>query len=175
MRKVLVVNDCRLERRVMQDLLCRIGYEVETSDDINSLAVIERYHPDILIANQTMDYIQGTDLIRLVKDKYTDINCYLSSCSPLQSSVMNHDIDGCFQTPISPDELSRLLKEDQYSIQQTMNNVINSSASLSQDRESKEKTAPNENQFSYCPFCGKCLLEHPKTFSFCPFCGGKLP
>ncbi|MEA1961634.1 MAG: response regulator [Bacillota bacterium] len=175
MKKILVVNDCRLERRIMKDLLIQMNYSVESSNDISSIEAIERFRPDILIANQTMDYIQGTDLIRLVKDKYTDTRCYLSSCSQLQQSALDNDVDGYFQTPISPEDLDLILREDYIPTQTTNNPASKSPTTFRLDKESSKKEIRTKNRLSFCPFCGEHILDQPETIVFCPFCGSKLP
>ncbi len=172
MEKVLVVNDSRLERLVLKDLISSMGYAVESSDDINSIATIEGYRPDIIIANQTMNYIQGIDLIRLVKDKYTGIRCYLSSCSVLPESTLANDIEGYFQTPISPRDLEQILREE---VQSTANSADKNSTFLNQHRVSSKEEILTKNSLSFCPFCGERLPDHSRTFTFCSFCGARLP
>ncbi len=101
-RKVLVINDSGFERMVLRDQLRMLGYEVKTADEITSLNIIKRYHPDIVIANLTMADISGDKLIEHIKSIDPDIRCFLSSCSKIDWRLVdNKIIDGVIETPVA--------------------------------------------------------------------------
>jgi CheY-like chemotaxis protein len=54
MQTVLLVNDSRLEARILTDLLQSLGYEVLQSDEMVALDDMKRIMPDVVVVNYIM-------------------------------------------------------------------------------------------------------------------------
>lgn len=43
-KRVLVVNDSRFERKIMRDMLINLGYEVKTTNEYEALILLDSYN-----------------------------------------------------------------------------------------------------------------------------------
>lgn len=144
MRKVLVINDSRLERYILKDQLTRLDYQVEAVDEYYSLQNIKNFAPEAVIVNLTMRNITGDELIKKIKEEWPEIKCYLSSCSYLYlDDYRAKGVDGVLKTPATLEELQSLLEGE-------------------------------KKNFRFCPYCGRDLTGEGKSYFFCPFCGARL-
>ncbi len=201
MRKVLIINDSGFERMVLRDQVQLLGYDVKTADEFSGLSTIDKYHPDIVIANLTMTDTSGDKLIEQIKNIDPGIRCFLSTCSKNRRHGFDRKvIYGVVETPISLEQLSKLLNDE---VDFKATNQENEPA-LEDKPQRKElklssqaflktaliaETAPvnppvnpplegnapeTVTDLAFCPYCGK-KLEKPETkFVFCPFCGSRL-
>lgn len=196
MERVLVINDSPFERLIMKDMISRLGYEAKSTDEYSTMNLIESFNPGIVIANMTMSTTSGDKLIAAIKMKKPAIKCYLSSCSKLRSDKLQYpDVDGCIETPISPGNLDRILRNENRETcpaeQDGQQNATalqpaNAQVLVSEPQEAAirqaEANAPDgdiENQpikpsFAFCPYCGQKITESQVKYVFCPFCGSKF-
>ncbi len=66
--KLLVVDDDRLVLEVVSDFFGPHGYEVEQAEDgVAALTILERFLPDIIVADILMPKLDGWDLIEAVQ------------------------------------------------------------------------------------------------------------
>lgn len=144
MRRVLVINDSRLERYILKDQLARLDFQVEAVDEYYCLQNIKNFSPEAVIVNLTMRNISGDELIKLIKEEWPGIKCYLSSCNHLNlDDYRAKGVDGVLKTPATLEQLKMLLAEEKIS-------------------------------FRFCPYCGQDLTREGKSYFFCPFCGARL-
>lgn len=195
MERVLVINDSPFERLIMKDMISRLGYEAKSTDEYSTMNLIESFDPAIVIANMTMSKTSGDQLIAMIKGKKPAIKCYLSSCSKIQPDRLYYpDVDGCIETPISPGNLDKILREDQEpgpaeqdgqqdkSALQSVNTQvltselqkepINQAETIVSDGDSEYQ--PVKPSFAFCPYCGEKIVEGKIQYVFCPFCGSKF-
>jgi CheY-like chemotaxis protein len=112
MEKVLIVNDCRLERKVMEDQLLNLGYDARSTDEYGCLQQLDDYCPDIVIANLTMNETTGDKLIAIIKGKRPQMKCFISSCSAIKlEDYTAQNVDAVFQTPVNLVELEQVLND----------------------------------------------------------------
>lgn len=112
MGKVLIINDCRLERKVMEDQLSNLGYDAKSTDEYGCLQQLDDYCPDIVIANLTMNETTGDRLINQIKEKRPQAKCFISSCSKIRlEDYPSKNVDGVFQTPVNLGRLEQILDE----------------------------------------------------------------
>ena len=198
-KKVLVVNDSRFERKIMRDMLINLGYEVKTTNEYEVLILLDSYNPDIVIANMNMTNITGDVLIRNIKERIPTTKCYLSSCSEIGPEYSQSKwIDGVFATPISSGRLVTILEKKEIEESMPLEQVVHQShyGTVLSDKStcSPESTMleavkelqsdcrhpenlHDENEvtrFTFCPYCGNTLRASSGKFVFCPFCGTKL-
>lgn len=196
MERVLVINDSPFERLIMKDMISRLGYEAKSTDEYSVMNLIESFDPNIVIANMTMSKTSGDKLIAAIKVKKPDIKCYLSSCSKIRPDKLQYpNVDGCIETPISPGNLNRILRnEDQEACpaeQDGQQNDFplksaNAQVLISETQETAIKQTeinvpdgdvekqPVKPFFAFCPYCGEKMAEGQVKYVFCPFCGSKF-
>lgn len=197
MTRVLIINDSQFERLIMKDIVSRLGYEANTGDEYDTMSLIESYDPNIVIANMTMNRINGDKLIAAIKGKKPEIRCYLSSCSRIPSEKLQYPVaDGYIETPVTPGCLERILNNedqansgaDQY-LPQDIQTVQSAQASALPDEQGKiikqhpkkqdyiegdsSEQPPQKTAFAFCPYCGH-EMETKLKYTFCPFCGNKF-
>jgi len=172
-KRVLVVNDSRFERKIMGDMLTNLGYEVKTTNEYEVLILLDGYYPDIVIANMNMTNITGDVLIRNIKERRPTTKCYLSSCSEISPEYSQSQwIDGIFATPINPGSLVTILQKEDIEEPKPLHEVkeLEAYCGLSENLHDKHDVP----RFAFCPYCGNTLSASSGKFVFCPFCGTKI-
>jgi CheY-like chemotaxis protein len=154
MNKVLLVNDSKLENRIMKDMLSSIDYNVSITDEYNAIAAVKDFCPDYVITNYIMKEINGDQLAGLIKLLYPNIKFILSSSNSIDINKFDRrKINAVIKTPIEKNELKRVLES--ISSEDTKNDDVFVSIDLNK----------------FCKSCGKSIeLEN---YAFCPFCGSK--
>lgn len=72
--KLLLVDDSVNVLKAIQRTLKDEGYEILTAESaVTALKTLEKHSVDIIISDQNMPNISGTDLLKLVKIKYPDV------------------------------------------------------------------------------------------------------
>ncbi len=172
-KKVLIINDSGFERMVLRDQIRMLGYEVKTADEITGLSMIERFHPDIVVANLTMTDISGDKLLEHIKSTAPHIRCFLSSCSKINWEMVDNDIiDGVIETPVANTTLGKILNESGLGP-----NKAEGSAYLPEEKDFINEQTNLQGSvpaLKICSSCGKDLNKTGNEFSFCPFCGTRL-
>ncbi|HOP99804.1 MAG TPA: response regulator [Acetivibrio clariflavus] len=157
MKRVLLINDSKLENAIMKDMLSSINYEVGTTDEYHAIKAVQDFCPDYIITNYIMKEINGDQLAAVIKVQYPNVKCIISSSNPID--IGNFDrkkINAVIKTPIDRNELKRVLE-----------NVSNENAAKQVDSEAIESN-------KHCNKCGKLLDFNFGTYFFCPFCGNKI-
>lgn len=111
MRTVLLVNDSRLEARIISDQLKSLGYEVTLSDEMLALDEMKRVKPDMVVVNYIMRTLRGDALIGMMKLFRPDAAAILTSSSELSMDAFRHRrVDAILRTPADRDELQRQIR-----------------------------------------------------------------
>jgi len=169
MRKVLLINDSKLENKIMRDILDSINYEVCIADEYNAIAAVRDFCPDYIIANYIMREINGAQLAAMIKIKYPNIKCIISSSNPMDiKSFDRRKINAVIKTPIDRMELKRVLE----SVAEESENESDIYRNESYTYKNESDTSGNSDVNKCCKQCGKAFDFN--TFLFCPFCGNKL-
>jgi DNA-binding NtrC family response regulator len=157
MKKIILINDCKFQSLIMKDMLIKLEYEVNITNEYGALVKIENFNPDIIICNLIMKDTTGDKLIKDIKNKNPKIICLLSSANSIRlEDYSKKYIDEVIHIPIEMEELENILSE--------FTNKPKKVQNLDNDK----------NKFSFCPFCGEKLKSAKENFSFCPFCGQKI-
>lgn len=160
MNKVILINDCKFESFIMEDMLSDLGYSVVSTNEGEALSKIKKINPDIVICNLIMKNITGDKLIKSIKDKNQHIICMLSSSNLIRIEDYDKNyIYDIIHTPIDKDELGTIL-----------NKVAQKDKIVQKDNE-EINLDKIKDEFSFCPYCGEKLKE---GFLFCPSCGHKI-
>ncbi len=112
MQTVLLVNDSRLEARILSDQFQSLGYNVTISDEMQALEDVKRQHPDFVVVNYIMKTMRGDALIGMMKLLCPDAVSILTSSSDLSVEAFRHRrVDGLLRTPVTREELARGIRE----------------------------------------------------------------
>ena len=114
MQTVLLVNDSRLEARILTDLLQSLGYEVRQGDEMAALDDIKRIMPDMVVVNYIMKTMRGDALIGMMKLLHPQTLALLTSSSELALASFRHRrVDGVLRTPATREQLQRAIQRAQ--------------------------------------------------------------
>ncbi len=113
--RILVVDDELVIRESLAGWLKRDGYEVSTvASGEEALDVLKRKSFDILLLDIQMDGISGLEVLKHVKEDYTDIDVVMitafGSVPSAVQAMKSHAFDYILK-PFDPDELGVLIKK----------------------------------------------------------------
>lgn len=158
MKKVLLINDSKLQNEVMKDMLSSINYVVSVSDEYNAISAVHDFCPDYVITNYVMKEINGDQLAAVIKIQYPDIKCLISSSNSID--INNFDrgkINAVIKTPIERDELKMILD------------------SISKENLKNYDDSDSYEVKKYCKQCQKFVdFNFSTEYFFCPFCGNRI-
>lgn len=86
-RTVLVVDDAGVVRRISFRTLSEAGYRVfEAAGAVEALEVIEMLHGhlDLVLVDVIMPEVNGVDLVRLIRDRWSEANILFMSGYPAE-------------------------------------------------------------------------------------------
>src|SRR6056297_425023 len=110
-RRVLVVDDSRLQRRIVSMVLTRWGFDVTEADDgAEALAICRSHPPDLVISDWVMPGMDGLEFCRAFRDLLRDSYGYfilLTSKSEKDdiSCGLDAGADDFLTKPVNPSEL----------------------------------------------------------------------
>lgn len=177
MRKILLVNDCKLESIIMKDKLINMGYQVETCNEYGVFSKISKFNPEVVIVNFVMKEITGDKLVEKIKIKKPHIVCILSSCDKINFEHFNKKgVDEVISTPIEEKELSMLINKAILKCQEENTQLEDVKIEHEKDSEIQQGDVLTilKNVILFCPYCGGKLKSEGNSFTFCPYCGEKL-
>jgi two-component system, cell cycle response regulator DivK len=68
-KKILVVEDNELNRRLLTDILGIQGYEIlETTEGLDAIEIARSSHPDLILLDLQLPDVSGFDVARRLKD-----------------------------------------------------------------------------------------------------------
>ena len=66
--RILVADDDRMTARFLHSLLSEKGYHVAVADDgEQALELVGTHHPDLILSDMVMPYLDGMDLLRALR------------------------------------------------------------------------------------------------------------
>ncbi len=120
--RVLVIDDDDLVLSLIENVLQKGGFDVETTNDSSTaLGMIERMHPDVVISDLMMPKVDGFDLCKSVRDNTAldDIKFIVVTAKAYASDearAFECGADGYMKKPINPETFAdrlRRIVEDQ--------------------------------------------------------------
>lgn len=80
MARVLVVDDTSVDRRLVEELLRKGGFETETaSHGLEALAALERDSFDLVVTDLQMPELDGLELVAAVRDRFPQVPIVLTT------------------------------------------------------------------------------------------------
>ncbi len=78
--QILVVDDQRYFRELIEGLLVEEGYEVQTSGSgEEALQILEQHFFDVVITDLVMPVMSGTDLVHKARERWPELKVLLTS------------------------------------------------------------------------------------------------
>lgn len=112
MQTVLLVNDSRLEARILMDLLQSLGYTVHLCDEMVALEEMKRILPDVVVVNYIMKTMRGDALIGMMKLIRPQMLSVLTSSSEIEAdAVRRRRVDAIIRTPVTREQLRLAIQE----------------------------------------------------------------
>jgi len=119
MSKILVVEDQLALREGYVTILKKAGYEVfEAADGMAAVIEAERVHPDVILLDLLMPYMDGLTFLRKydVRNKHTDVSVVIFSNSSAPSKVQEALEMGAkrylIKAIVSPKKLLKIVEEE---------------------------------------------------------------
>ena len=75
MKKILIVDDSKLSRKMIKDILQSLGYEFfeEAEDGLDGLEKYDQYKPDIIITDIEMPKLNGLNMVQQIRQQDRDV------------------------------------------------------------------------------------------------------
>ncbi len=109
--RVLVVNDARDLRWLLQRILEEEGFQVETrASGKAALALLQRQRPDLVIQGITLPDMMGTRLLRRSLELYPNLLVIILSAAVNGTIVKECRRLGCYAFTPKPFQLDELLR-----------------------------------------------------------------
>ncbi|MDH5358177.1 MAG: response regulator [Gammaproteobacteria bacterium] len=112
-KKVLVIDDQRVTVIVLEEVLKNNGYEVITSTDSSLAAqLIEKNSPDIVILDILMPDIDGIELLKIIRENYSELPVITISSDKLYLRISEKlGASASFTKPIFHDDLIAMVNK----------------------------------------------------------------
>ncbi len=115
MIKVLIIDDDPDVRTVMDILMKRQGYEVQTaSDREDALVKLDQFHPSLILLDVLLSGADGRELCKEIKaaTRTKDIPVVMFSAHPAAAeNIQNYGADDFISKPINTDALMEKLQK----------------------------------------------------------------
>jgi len=114
-KKVLVVEDDKLMRDLLETLLGLEGYHVNSAADLDGIEeLIESYQPDFVLVDINLQGQSGLKLIRQIRANRQKKKMIIIAQSGMDEKelALNSGADSFLLKPYESNELIRILKEN---------------------------------------------------------------
>lgn len=116
--RVLVVDDQKLIADTIREILVDAGFEVQAAyDGKTALEIANRFHPDVLLADILMPFMNGVQLAISFRRSYPETKAFLFSGQAGIAEILRESRQQGFEfeliaKPIHPDKLIEKLRND---------------------------------------------------------------
>ncbi|MDA3847118.1 MAG: response regulator [Vallitaleaceae bacterium] len=178
MKTAVLINDSKFENLILQDMLSKLGYDVEMATEYDALYEIGQFAPDLVIVNYIMKETTGDLLIELIKAELPKVKCLLSSSSRIKKEDFSDHVDGILRIPASMFTLQDVLRKigqlGELDLELPTHHQNHDQEEKGSSTSGK-KTEPMTNEIirdgRFCSGCDKDLSMFGEMIIFCPFCG----
>ena len=117
--RVLVIDDEFITRQGIKHMLLweQEGFQIvgEASNGQEGLEIIEKYQPEIVLADIVMPVLNGIDFSLILQEKYPDIKLIILSSYDnfeyVRTTLLNGAVDYVLKSTLNPEILLRALKK----------------------------------------------------------------
>lgn len=116
MAKIIIVDDSRILRKILNTTLTDAGHEVlaEAGNGEEALKIIEEQQPDLVTLDITMPVMDGLTALKEIKAKYPQIKVVMVSAAGQKNKVMEALKSGAsdfLQKPFEPADVTRVISK----------------------------------------------------------------
>ena len=146
----------------MRDMLEKLGYQVETSNEFDAYGALDHFKPEVVIANLIMKKITGDILLNKMKLENPNLKTILSSSNDIKvEDLKDKKIDSFIRIPVKPDILEKILLDFK-------------KHEIRKEPNIKHIDIKQTVRNKFCSECGSDLRELNVNSKFCANCGCKL-
>lgn len=118
MKRIVIIDDCRLTLTMARDILEQEGYEVLTAE--SGIEANQHIYasppPDLIMIDVVMPMLQGDRKVKLLKDRETSARIPVllmssKSLEELEQLVRESGADGYMQKPLRPQNLLQAVQQ----------------------------------------------------------------
>ena len=115
MSKILIIDDSRFQRTILQNILKNDGHQVlEATSGRAGLTMAESERPDLIILDLIMPEVDGFSVLSILKQSQSDIPVVI-----LSADIQKATREECLQAgaaaflnkPVDPPELARTIRD----------------------------------------------------------------
>jgi len=116
MGKILIVDDSRILRKILNATLTEAGHAVigEAGNGEEALTLLESVTPDLITLDITMPVMDGLTALKCIKEKYPSIKVVMVSAAGQKNKVMEALKGGAsdfLQKPFEPEDVKRVISK----------------------------------------------------------------
>lgn len=116
MAKILIVDDSRILRKILNTTLTEAGHEIvgEAGNGEEALKILETVTPDLMTLDITMPVMDGITTLKNVKEKYPSVKVVMVSAAGQKNKVMDALKSGAsdfLQKPFEPEDVKRVVSK----------------------------------------------------------------
>ena len=116
MAKILIVDDSRILRKILNTTLTEAGHEIigEAGNGEEALKILETSLPDLMTLDITMPVMDGITTLKNVKEKYPSVKVVMVSAAGQKNKVMEALKAGAsdfLQKPFEPEDVKRVVSK----------------------------------------------------------------
>ncbi len=111
-KKILVVDDSRIIRRVLTGTLQEAGYEIagEAANGEEALEQLKQSVPDMVTLDITMPIMDGLETLTHIREEYPDLKVIMISAAGQKNKVIQALKDGALDFIRKPFEKDEMLE-----------------------------------------------------------------
>ena len=90
MKRILIVDDSRVSRKMIRNTLEQVGFEVvaEAINGKEGLELYDRLSPDVVLMDVTMPEMNGIDALRVIREKNPQAKVVIMSANGQSDTKM---------------------------------------------------------------------------------------
>jgi len=116
MAKIIIVDDSRILRKILNTTLTDAGHEIvgEAGNGEEVLKLLETVTPDLITLDITMPVMDGLQALRSIKEQYPGIKVVMVSAAGQKNKVMEALKGGAsdfLQKPFEPEDVKRVVSK----------------------------------------------------------------
>lgn len=116
MNNFMIVDDSKISRKIIKDLVCNLGYNVSI-EAISGEEALEKYDNsliDCILMDIEMDGISGIETTRILNEKYPDIKIIIISSVSESARLKEIELSGAkavLQKPVNVEKLKETISK----------------------------------------------------------------
>lgn len=116
MAKILIVDDSRILRKILNATLAEAGHEVigEAGNGEEALNLLSSITPDLITLDITMPVMDEVTALKSIKEQYPSIKVVMVSAAGQKNKVMEALKGGAsdfIQKPFDPEDVKRVISK----------------------------------------------------------------